>query len=139
MKFKAILICIVAITSLCLSGCTSRQECLEISCDEFMKDKHFTWDVHVTPGDSLTVTLCSNPTTGFKWSESAQIGDETVLKQTDHKFIPPEKDIPGAAGKEEWTFKVLKAGKTEAFLEYSRPWEGGEKGEWTFKMTVVVK
>jgi hypothetical protein len=24
-------------------------------------------------------------------------------------------------------------------MEYSRPWEGGEKGEWTFTLTVIVK
>ena len=140
MKSKLILICALAALSLCLFACTSKQASLEISCDEFMKDQHFTWEVQVNPGDSVTVTLCSNPTTGFQWSESAQISDQTVLEQVDHKFIPPEaKNIEGAAGKEVWTFKALKEGASTISMEYSRPWEGGEKGEWTFVLTVIVK
>ena len=105
-----------------------------------MKDQHISKEVEVPAGGSLTVTLCSNPTTGFQWSESAQISDESVLEQVDHEFVPPEaENIVGGAGKEVWTFKALKKGTTEVSMEYSRPWEGGEKAEWTFTVTVVVK
>lgn len=85
------------------------------------------------------MTLCSNPTTGFQWSESAKISDQTMLRQAAHKFVPPEGDVPGAAGQEVWTFKAPKKGTATLSMEYSRLWEGGEKGEWTFKLTVVVK
>ena len=139
MKIKAILICALIALSLGLSACTNKQVSLEISCDEFMQEQHFTWEVKVDAGDSVTVTLCSNPTTGFQWSELAQISDQTMLQQTDHEFVPAGTDIPGAAGKETWTFKALKKGTSEASLEYSQPWEGGEKGEWTFNLTVVVE
>lgn len=139
MKIKAILICALIALSLGLSACTSNQVSLEISCDDFMQDQHFTWEAKVDAGDSVIVTLCSNPTTGFQWSELAQISDQTMLRQTDHEFVPAGKDIPGAAGKETWTFKALKKGTTEASLEYSQPWEGGEKGEWTFNLTVVAE
>ena len=37
------------------------------------------------------------------------------------------------------TFKVLKQGSSDLYLEYSRPLEGGEKGEWTCTVNVVVK
>ncbi len=40
---------------------------------------------------------------------------------------------------ESWTFKALKQGSSEVYLEYSLPWEGGEKGEWTCTVNVVVK
>jgi len=46
---------------------------------------------------------------------------------------------PGTPGKEVWTFKTLKKGTTEVSMEYSRPWEGGEKAEWTFDLVVTVK
>ena len=90
------------------------------------------------------MTLCSNPTTGFQWDEEARIADETVIEPVKQKFVSPESKggkppAPGTAGKEEWTFKALKAGTTTIALEYSRPWEGGEKGEWTFQLTVNVK
>jgi inhibitor of cysteine peptidase len=88
----------------------------------------------------LTVTLCSNPTTGFQWSENAEISNPQVIAQTEHKFLTPEeKNIVGGAGQEVWTFSALEPGQTSVYLEYSRPWEGGEKGEWTFTLTVIVK
>ncbi len=144
MKSRLILLCTLLALSLSLFACTSKQASLEISCDEFMEGQHFTWEVEVNTGDSVTVTLCSNPTTGFQWTELAQISNETVLKQTDHKFVPPEAKgdkppAPGSAGQEVWTFKALEKGTSTVSLEYSRPWEGGEKGEWTFVATMVVK
>ena len=96
-------------------------------------------EINVTAGNSFTVTLCSNPTTGFQWSESAQISEATVVQQLNHKSLPPETELVGAPGKQVWTFKALKEGISTVSLEYSRPWEGGEKGEWTFDLTVVVK
>ena len=140
MKIKLILLCTLLALSLSLFACTSKQVSLEISCDEFMKGQNFTWEVGVNTGDSVSVTLCSNPTTGFQWTELAQISNQTVLQQTDHKFVSPEQaGVAGASGQEVWTFKALKEGTTTIFLEYSRPWEGGEKGEWTFLATVIVK
>ncbi len=65
MKTRLILVCTLLALSLSLFACTSRQASLEIPCDEFMKDQHFTWEVGVNTGDSVVVTLCSNPTTGF--------------------------------------------------------------------------
>jgi len=100
---------------------------------------HVSKEVELAAGDSFTVTLGSNRTTGFQWSESAQIDDQSVLEQLAHRFVPPEEDAPEAAGKEVWTFKALKEGSTEVFMEYSQPWEGGKKAEWTFRLIVVVR
>jgi predicted secreted protein len=49
---------------------------------------------------------------------------------------PPPSRTPGQGV---WTFKALKAGESTISLDYSRPWEGGEKGEWTFVLNVVVE
>jgi inhibitor of cysteine peptidase len=105
-----------------------------------MPQKHISKEVAAAVGDSFTVTLCSNATTGFKWSESAKISNPAVVQQIGHEFVSPEaKGVVGAAGKEVWTFKALKKGTSTVSLEYSRPWEGGEKGEWTFNLTVAAK
>ena len=45
----------------------------------------------------------------------------------------------GTSGKEVWTFKTLNAGTTEISMDYSRPWEGGEKAEWTFVAAITVE
>jgi len=63
-----------------------------------------------------------------------------VLQQYEHNFLSPEaKGVVGASGKDVWTFKSLKKGTTIISFDYSRPWEGGEKGEWTVELTVVVE
>jgi len=115
---------------------------VEVSCNDFYDQNHISRAVEVAVGDSFTVTLCSNPTTGFIWSEQAQISDQALLQQTDHQLVMPESEPPpppGTPGQEVWTFKALNKGETTVSLEYSRPWEGGEKGTWTFNLTVAVK
>ncbi len=142
MKSRLIPMCVMVALSLSLLACSpaSRLASLEVSCDDFYEQNHISRAVEVAAGDSFTVTLCSNPTTGFSWSEQAQIGDQTLLQQTGHEFISPgEKGLLGAAGEEVWTLKALKKGEATVSMEYSRPWEGGEKGTWTFNLTVVVK
>lgn len=142
MKSRLIPICVMVALSLFLLACspTAKQGAVEISCDDFYEQNHISRAVEVATGDSFTVTLCSNQTTGFSWSEQAQIGDQTLLQQTGHEFISPgEKGLLGAAGEEVWTFQALNKGEATVSMEYSRPWEGGEKGTWTFNLTVVVK
>ncbi len=144
MKSKLILMGVVVVVLLSLVACSSAAKQVSADIDDFTKVQHISKKVEVAVDGSLTVTLGSNPTTGFRWSESAEISDQTVLQQTGHEFIAPEGEggsppAPGTAGQEVWTFKALKKGTTEVSMEYSRPWEGGEKAEWTFVLTVVVK
>jgi len=141
MKSKLILVCTIAAISLSLFACSpaSKQVSVEVSGDDFMKLQHISQEVQVAAGESFTVTLCSNPTTGFEW-ESAQINDQTILQQTGHRFEGPEaKNIIGGAGKEIWTFKALKKGTSTISMEYSRPWEQGVEPAETFTLTVIVK
>ena len=118
------------------------QASVDASCDEFMKNQHISKTVEVADSGSVTVTLCSNPTTGFQWTEQTQINDETILMQTGYEFLSPESDPPpppGTPGQAVWTFKALKKGTTEVSMEYSQPWEGGEKEEWTFILTITIE
>jgi inhibitor of cysteine peptidase len=112
---------------------------IEVSCEEFMAAPHITREIEITYPGSLVVSLCANPTTGFQW-EDAKIGDETVIYQYEHNFVTPEAaGVVGASGKDVWTFKPRARGTSTLIFEYSRPWEGGEKDEWTFALTVRVK
>jgi inhibitor of cysteine peptidase len=116
---------------------------ISVSCDEFSADQGISKEIQVSAGSSVTVTLCSNPTTGFQWGQ-AQIADPTVAAEADHKFVEPNQSVDGqllmgAPGQDVWTFKALKKGSTTISMDYSRPWEGGEKAEWTFNLTITVK
>jgi inhibitor of cysteine peptidase len=140
MKLKMMpVLALLSLSFLWIASCAPAAS-VDVSCDDFGTQQHISKEVTSAVGDSFTVTLCSNATTGFQWSESAQISDPTVIQQMDHKILSPDNEgLVGAPGKEVWTFKALKKGTSTISLEYSRPWEGGEKGEWTFNLTVVVK
>ncbi len=132
MKLKLFIMCIVATISLCLVGCSSAPK--EISVDASYAGK----EVRVVVGGSLIVTLESNPTTGFKW-ELTRNTDHAVLELVDHRFEAPETTLVGVGGKEVWTFKTLKKGKSIISLEYRRPWKQGVKAAEAFVLIVVVK
>jgi len=111
---------------------------VEISCDEFSKQQFITKEIEITYPGELVITLCSNPTTGFNW-EYETIG-KIVLDETAYEYIAPENTgIVGASGKAVWTFEAIERGTTELRMEYSQPWEGGIKTEWSLILTVVVE
>ena len=72
-----------------------------------MNNNHIEKQVEMTADDILTITLGSNPTTGFNWTEQAQISHEAILEQINHIFHAPDTDVPGTAGNEEWTFSLV--------------------------------
>ena len=113
---------------------------LEVSCHEFIEQNHISKELEVPVGGTLRVTLCSNPTTGFVWSQIAEISNPVVLEQIDHQFVSPEgKNIVGSAGQEIWTFKPLKPGTSTVSMNCSPLRERTEKSEWKFVLTVTVK
>ena len=113
---------------------------ISIPIEAFPGQPHIDAVMNAAVGEELTVTLGSNPTTGFRWSEFAEISDETIVQQTSHIYIAAEEEnIVGGAGKEVWTFEALKKGATTIFMEYGRLWEGGEKAKWTVTITANIK
>ncbi len=144
MKIKPILMLTAIVVSMLLVACAApgQKAWVEVSYDEFNDNPHVNQMLEVQAGETFEVKLGSNPTTGFQWSEEAQISDTAITIQESHEFIGPESEPPpppGTPGQEVWTFKALKKGSSTIYLEYSRPWEGGEQGEWTCTVNVVVK
>ena len=139
MKLKLILLFTMLIVSVSLLSCivTSRDINVEITCDEFNENHHARNEFQVEIGDKIRVKMCSNPTTGFQWEY--EMSNERVLKEEDHDFEEPKGNVPGASSIEFWTFEAVEKGTTEVRMEYSQPWEGGLKAEWTYTMTVTVK
>lgn len=129
-------------------GCTTRQgtatspaphtSTIEISYDDLQREKFVTRDITLAVGDTLSVTLASNPSTGYSWTAETQIGDASVVQQTSHVSVGPTSTMMGAPSAETWTFRALNAGTTTITTDYSQPWPGGVKAEWTFKANVAV-
>ena len=153
-KLVFIGLALIALLGISVSGCVSQQSAnnnmpplddgtksvlFEVTCEEFAANPHITKEVEITSPGSLVVSLCANPTTGFEWEE-VEIENESVIYQTERNYVSPETSgVVGASGKEVWSFNSSRSGTTTLIFEYSRPWEGGEKDEWTVGLTVVVK
>ncbi|MEI7827742.1 MAG: protease inhibitor I42 family protein [Euryarchaeota archaeon] len=94
--------------------------------------------IELAPGDSLIVTLDSNPSTGFAWSISG-ITDEDVIDDVSNEFVGADTGMVGAGGQEVWTFDAGDKGTSTVEMQYSRSWETGVEPAGTFNVTVVVK
>ncbi len=110
---------------------------VNIPIEQFQSQPHIDVVMNTVLGGELTVALGSNPTTGYQWSENAEISDENIIKQISHAFVAPETDTPGTPGEEIWTFEGLKRGTTTILLEYSRSWTGA--GLWAVTITATIK
>ena len=140
MRTKIITASVLLSVVMLLGGCAiaSSAAKVEISCDQFQENHHSMNQIDLGVGDTVTIDLCSNPTTGFQWKENPGISNASVLEQTSHEFVPLGTDVPGQAGREVWVFKTLKKGESTVSFEYSQPWDGGMKNEWTYTLTVTV-
>jgi len=141
MKLRGLLTILILVPVLWLVACApATGTSVSVSCDDFGKQNNITKQLTVAVGSSFTVTLCSNATTGFSWSESAKISDPAVVQQLTHEKVAPENTgLVGAPGTEVWTFKALKKGTSNIEMQYSQPWEGGQKGAWTFQLAVTAQ
>jgi inhibitor of cysteine peptidase len=81
--------------------------------------------LRVKAGQSFTIVLASNPTTGYRWTLARSPGANVVTSEGS-RYIPPSSSIPGKGGREEWKFKAQRPGQTTLEFHYLRPWEKGE-------------
>lgn len=95
--------------------------------------------VDLQVGQILTVSLESNPTTGYIWQVAHY--DNAILHQLGEAEFKQggEEGLVGAGGIETVRFESVRAGETSLELEYVRPWEEGVAPEKIFAIQVVVK
>lgn len=111
---------------------------IEISYDELLAQQAIVREVTLAVGDTLQVSLGSNPSTGYQWDSDMRISDDTVIAQTGHEVISPSNGRPGVAGNAVWALQAVGPGTATVATSYGRPWEGGEQGTWTFSAAVTV-
>lgn len=93
--------------------------------------------VTLKTGQTLEVTLPSNPSTGYSWQIASL---PACLESTGESEFESEAEegVVGAGGMETLTFKATKAGTGTLELEYKRPWETGVEAQDTFSADVTV-
>ncbi len=91
----------------------------------------------VAEGKQFSVSLESNPTTGYHWELSNSL-DENVVKLVGNAYQGPETKLLGAGGKEIWTFKAVGKGEATIKMKYARPWEEDTPPDKTADFAITV-
>jgi len=94
--------------------------------------------IEVKAGKEFTITLDSNATTGYLWQFARPL-DKKLLELiiTGHSVDKPL--LVGSVGKQMWTIKALRPGKTDIFFEYVRPWEKNVPAAKKESFVIVIK
>jgi len=114
-----------------LSGCGSQE--VSLGADDN------GGQVTLEQGQTLAISLESNPTTGYGWQVLEM--DAAVLQQsgeTEYKQSPGSEGLVGAGGVETLRFEALAAGQMTLMLGYMRAWESVPPLE-TFTLQVTVQ
>jgi inhibitor of cysteine peptidase len=143
MKTKIIFLGLVAILTLLAGACsmnsgTPKQTTIAINDNEFAQNKTVSKEITMQKGSTLIIEVPSNPSTGFSWTDPV-ITQATVVKLEESKYIAPSTNLTGASGTQTWKFTATAKGTTKIESQYSRPWEGGEKGVQIFEITITVQ
>ncbi len=78
-------------------------------------------------GQSVDITLNSNPSTGYSWSWINKTGVTTVDSVA--TIYVNSNNVPGSPTQEIWRFKAVKVGSDSIKFRYAQPWMGGAVGE----------
>ena len=104
-----------------------------------LTDKDSGRTLHLDRGDTFTIRLVSNPTTGYLWQFGTPPYDESVMILRGDKYIQPQEQLAGAPGKRSLTFLAEGSGRTGVRLIYVRPWEKNSQPVKEFNLMVIVK
>jgi predicted secreted protein len=85
--------------------------------DESYNSKEYSLPI----GQTFTLVLNSNPTTGYEWILSSW--DKYIIALDSSDFRSSNVNMVGSGGQQYFKFKALQPGSTELNLNYARPWE----------------
>ncbi len=105
---------------------------MQYSVTEADQGKNFTLKM----GDSLTIVLESNPSTGYAWSVNSV--DNPILSLNSEPVIKSGSSQLGAPGKTTMTFTTVHTGSQALTLLYQRPFEKDTQPLKTFSINVIV-
>ncbi|TBV08156.1 protease inhibitor I42 family protein [Stutzerimonas kirkiae] len=89
-------------------------------------------------GQTLTLDLVSNPSTGYRWKIEETSGD--ILKSLGPEvFHSSRKDVVGADGTSTWRFQAIQPGTGRLILSYQRPWENNSEPADLFDCRIEVE
>jgi predicted secreted protein len=128
-----------------IGGCSEKDDPVSTSDDSLILDndlggtkspafnvpKSLTSEV----GKTFTVSLESNPTTGYSWTAEV---DSEFLKVADDTY-KSDSNLIGAGGVQTFEFEALKTGQTKITVKYMRPWENEAINKYEITVTINPK
>jgi len=121
---------LMAIVLTAISGCAA-QAALALEADDNGNE------ITLNKGQTLTIKLEANPTTGYTWEVVESEG--AILRQVGETEYEAESDLIGAGGVQTLRFEAVQAGQMELRLVYHRPWETDVEPLEIFSVQVTVK
>ncbi|MCD5995140.1 protease inhibitor I42 family protein [Pseudomonas sp. CDFA 602] len=92
----------------------------------------------LSTGQTLILTLPSNPTTGFRWL--TQNPAQGILRSLGPEVYATEgKEVIGSGGQSVWRYKAADKGTGHLMMVYQQPWAPEVAPEQTFDCSITVK
>lgn len=123
---------VIAVTLLLVVGCNSG-DTIELEADDNGKA------IELEVGQTLAITLDSNPTTGYSWEAAGEHDELAQVGEPEYKQRNQDKQMVGSGGQETLRFEAKKAGLVHLELVYHRPWEEGAQPAETFAVDVTIR
>ena len=102
-------------------------------------EKQADCPLQLQTGQNLTLTLPSNPSTGYRWL--LQNPAAGILRSLGPEVYshPEDAGIVGSAGQSTWRFQAQAAGEGHLLLVYQQPWAPEVRPVQTFDCAITVK
>ena len=126
--FMSMVICIATISGSCAAN-------KQLTDKENMSNTNPEKPIHCRVGETFSIILDSNPSTGYQW-RLANSSDGGLLKLIGSKYRASKIKLEGTGGKEIWSFEALSVAQKTIVFEYVRPCE--EDKEPVKRMTFMV-
>jgi len=95
--------------------------------------------VTVAKGETFSIELASNPSTGYGWDVQLKSGKASLVKEDYVSSAPAGSMIVGGDGKEIFVFKANETGTVEIEAQYKRSWEKSVPAAKVKNFSVTVK
>ncbi|MGY4492687.1 protease inhibitor I42 family protein [Pseudomonas putida] len=93
----------------------------------------------LTTGQTLTLALPSNPTTGYRWLVQNPASSVLRVLSPEVYTNPEDAGLVGAAGQSVWRFQAKAAGDGHLLLVLQQPWAPEVKPVQVFDCSIKVK
>jgi inhibitor of cysteine peptidase len=88
----------------------------------------------VLPGDTISIELPGNPTTGFDWTFEWQ--ENSIFELVNREYRIPDNTNIGGGGIHFFLLKIKKPGQSTIKLKYWQEWEGDASIRDSFTISI---